>query len=103
MPPLEMILSGSADPGGSAALGKSLLGGCDSPALVTEHSKKFRVRMGCVGSWGDVIQTGPGRSGEVGLWGNKTVLVGFRQKAVREICRSKGVGGCVIHGDGAGV
>ncbi|KAG5715218.1 Serine/threonine-protein kinase CHK1 [Termitomyces sp. T112] len=84
------ILSGSADLGGSAALGESLLGGCDSPALVTEHSKTFQALVACVGSWGDVIQTDPGRSGEVGSWGNETVLVGFRQKAVWEICGSKG-------------
>ncbi|KAH0589840.1 hypothetical protein H2248_000034 [Termitomyces sp. 'cryptogamus'] len=91
----------SADPGGSAALGESLLGGRDSPALVTEHSKTFRALVACAGSWGAVIQTDPGRSGEVGSWGNETVLAGFRQKAIREICGSEGVGGCVINGNGA--
>ncbi|KNZ74583.1 hypothetical protein J132_06537 [Termitomyces sp. J132] len=63
----EKQVSGSADPGGSAALGESLLGGRDPLALVTEHSKTFRALVACAGSWGDVIQTDPGRSGEVRL------------------------------------
>ncbi|KAG5727487.1 hypothetical protein E4T56_gene12004 [Termitomyces sp. T112] len=88
---------------GQSALGEFLLGGRDSPALVTEHLKTFRALVACAGSWGAVIQTDPGRSGEVGSWGNETVLAGFRQKAVREICGSKGVGGCVINGNGAGI
>ncbi|KAG5332681.1 hypothetical protein C0989_006736, partial [Termitomyces sp. Mn162] len=57
----------SADLGGSAALGESLLGGRDPLALVTEHLKMFWAMVARAGSWGDVIQTDPGRSGEVGL------------------------------------
>ncbi|KAG5734539.1 hypothetical protein E4T56_gene4306 [Termitomyces sp. T112] len=94
-------VSGSADLGGSAALGESLLGGRDPLALVTEHSKTFRALVACADSWWDVIRTDPGGSGEVGLRGNEMVLVEFRQKTVWEIHGSEGVGGCVINGNGA--
>ncbi|KAG5724630.1 hypothetical protein E4T56_gene3673 [Termitomyces sp. T112] len=73
-------MSGSADLGGSAALGKFLLGGHDPLALATKHSKAFWALTACADSRWDVIWTDPGRSREVGLQGNGTGLAGFRQK-----------------------
>ncbi|KNZ78593.1 hypothetical protein J132_11163 [Termitomyces sp. J132] len=57
----------STDLRGSAALGESLLGRHDPLALATKHLKAFWALMACVDSRWDVIQTGPGRSREVGL------------------------------------
>ncbi|KNZ79594.1 hypothetical protein J132_09095 [Termitomyces sp. J132] len=99
----KYYVSGSTDPGGSAALGESLLGGHDPLALATGHSRAFWALIACADSWWDVIQTGPGRSGEVGLRGNGTGLAGFRQKTVWEIRRHEGVGGYVNNGSRAGV
>ncbi|KAG5721966.1 hypothetical protein E4T56_gene18483 [Termitomyces sp. T112] len=65
---LRFCLLGSADLGGSAALGKSLLGGRDPLALVTEHSKTFQALMACADSRWDVIWTDPGKFRGVGLW-----------------------------------
>ncbi|KAG5729123.1 hypothetical protein E4T56_gene3206 [Termitomyces sp. T112] len=97
-PPWAGQREGASD---KTALGESLLGGRDPLALVTEHSKMFRALMACADSWWDVIRTDLGRSGEVRLQGNETVLAGFMQKTIWEIRRSEGVGGCVINGNGA--
>ncbi|KAG5350788.1 hypothetical protein C0989_009260 [Termitomyces sp. Mn162] len=45
------LVSGSADHGGSAALGESLLGGRDPLALATGHLKVFWTLIACADSW----------------------------------------------------
>ncbi|KAH0583142.1 hypothetical protein H2248_011025 [Termitomyces sp. 'cryptogamus'] len=96
-------LSGSADLGGSAALGESLLGGRDPLVLITKHSKMFLALMTGASSQWDVIRTDLGRSGEVGLRGNGRSWQGSGRRPYGGIRGSKGVGSGVINGSGAGV
>ncbi|KAG5726615.1 hypothetical protein E4T56_gene5589 [Termitomyces sp. T112] len=50
----KYYVSGSADPGGSAALGESLLGGHDPLALATGHLRAFWALIACADSSADL-------------------------------------------------